>query len=186
MHFIEVIREYIFSAKDFFLSILSILTPFDFLIFVICFVVFICLYMIACLLARVRFFIPQFFKLLAYLVFFSIPVGMYYVSQLYFYKAQITYKMNKSLEYAPSYFVDADVKNVGKREIGKCVYILNAIRNPAYPRNQILNFFSPLHTYRYEFDVTLKVGESQNFKTTFNDFDYKHYESKVYCFGKKN
>lgn len=186
MHFIEVIREYIFLAKDFFLSILSILTPFDFLIFLICFIVFVCLYMIGCLLARVRFFIPQFFKLLAFLVFFATPVGMYYVSQEFFYKTQANYRMNKSLEYAPAYFVDAEIKNIGKREIGKCVYVLNVIRNPIYPKNKILNFFSSLHTYRYEFDTSLKAGQTQNFKTTFNDFDYKHYESKVFCFGKKD
>lgn len=184
MHFIEIVRDYIFSAKDFFLSILSVLTPFDFLIYIICFVVFVCLYLIGCLLARVRFFVPQFFKLLAYLVFFSIPVGMYYVSQHFLYKTQVNYRMNKSLEYAPAYFVDADVKNIGTREIGKCVYVLKAIRNPLYPKNKILNFFSPLHTYTYEFKTSLKVGQTQNFKTTFNDFDHHYYESKVFCFGK--
>lgn len=186
MHYLEIVRDWIFVARDFFLSILSVLTPFDFLIFVICFVIFVCLYVIGCLLARVRFFIPQFFKLLAFLVFFSIPVGMYYVSQIYFYKTQVTYRMNKSLEYAPAYFVDGDVKNLGVREIGKCIYVLKAIRNPAYPKNKILNFFSPLHTYRYEFKAPLKVGQTQNFKATFNEFDYKYYESKVFCFGKKD
>lgn len=185
MHYLEIIRGWIFLAKDFFLGILAVLTPFDFIVFGICFVVFVCLYFVGCLLARVRFFIPQFFKLLAFLVFVCIPVGMYYASQSFFYKTQTNYRMNKPLEYAPAYFVDVDVKNIGTKEIGKCVYILRAIRNPKYPKNQILNFFSPLHTYRYEFKTSLKVGQTQNFKATFNEFDYKYYESKLYCFGKK-
>lgn len=181
----EIIHHAITNAKAFFLGMFSVLTYYEFLVFGVLYLVFVCVYFLGCLLMKVRFFIPQFVKFIALIIFFAIPVLMYYYSQEYLYKTSTQYAMNKPLEYAPAFFVDGIVKNIGHREIGKCVYVIEAYRNPAYPKNKILNFFTPLYTLKYEFKAPLKVGQSQNFKHTFNNFKAKYYETKVYCFGKK-
>lgn len=181
----EIIQQAINNAKEFFLGMFSVLTYYEFLIFGVLYFIFVCVYFLGCLLMRVRFFIPQFIKLIAFAIFFAIPVLMYYFSQDYLYKTSTQYAMNKPLEYAPAFFVDGVVKNIGHREIGKCIYTIEVYRNPAYPKNKILNFFTPLYKIKYEFKTSIKVGQSQNFKHTFNNFKAKHYKTKIYCFGKK-
>lgn len=181
----EILHQAIANAKEFFLGMFSVLTYYEFLVFGVLYIVFICVYFLGCLSMRARFFIPQFIKFIALIIFFAIPVLMYYYSSEYLYKTSVSYAINKPLEYAPAFFVDGVVTNIGHREIGKCIYVIEAYRNPKIPKNKILNFFFPLYTLKYEFKTSLKVGQSENFKHTFNHFKAKHYTTKIYCFGKK-
>lgn len=174
------------SFKFFFVEGFGLFSPLDWLVFGGCFIVFVLVYFLACLLRNVRFFIPQFLKLIAFCIFIISPIATYYINQEILYKNEVHYKFLKRLEYSPTFFVDAEIQNLGTRTIGKCYFVVHVLREEKNFKNKILNCMRPITTLKYEIDGPILSGERKSFNHTFNRFNYPLYQTQLYCYGGKN
>ncbi|WP_027327454.1 DUF2393 family protein [Helicobacter pametensis] len=179
----NTLSQWIYQAREGIIQISSLLSYFDLLIFFGCFLLFALLYIVACILARVRFGIPQFFKVCAWSVLLATPIFIVWINQNILYKNRVEYKMAKHLEYSPTFFVDGLVYNEGRGQIGKCFFVLDILRPSDSWKHKILNAFLPYKQYKYEIAQEIKQGKSQDFQITINQFPYKLYQMRVECYG---
>ncbi|ANV98660.1 hypothetical protein BBW65_07550 [Helicobacter enhydrae] len=179
----EALRTLIFEGRDVFLSVFGRFAAFDFALLTVCFLVWILVYFLACLMRNVRFFIPQFFKLIAFCIFVSIPFVINYVQKNIFYPVQVEYKYAQQMQYSPVFFADVEVQNIGKRTIKQCEFAIDILRPKGKKINELLNMIKPLKTFTYSFKKEIRVGQSGNFEHTFQSFNYKNYQKRLTCFG---
>lgn len=171
------------TSKRVILETFSLIGLLDVLVFAGCFLVFALLYFLACIFDRVRFFIPQIFKFLAFSVLLLTPVGIYYLGQEVLYKHNVSYKVAKRLEYSPTYVADGTISNVGKWAIAHCVFIVEGLREPSSKKHTIANAILPLATYKYRIQQAIPVGDSINFREVIQDFPYAFYRERIECYG---
>lgn len=179
----EGLNHWINGAKEAILDTFALLSYIDLLIFAGCFLVFVLLYFLSCIFARMRFFVPHFLKLCAYIVLLATPFVLLWVNQNILYKSEVEYAMAKRLEYSPSFYVDARIYNRGKLKISRCYFMLDVLRESSTFKNKILNFLTPYKRYKYEILQEIEVGQSQTFQKTINNFPYKIFEMSLSCYG---
>lgn len=179
------LNHWAYSAKEVIVDTFSLLSYFDFLIFLGCFFVFVLFYFLSCIFNRVRFFIPQTLKFLSYVVLLATPIIIFWFNQKIFYKSRVEYVMAKRLEYSPTFYVDAKIYNQGKLKIGHCYFVLDVLRSSNTLKNQMLNMFLPYKRYKYKISQAIQVGESVIFQKTINQFPYQIYQMKINCYGGK-
>lgn len=172
-------------SKKVILETFSLIGLVDVLMFAGCFLVFALFYLLACIFVQVRFFIPQFFKFLAFIVLLASPVLLLWLGQNVLYKNDVSYTIAKRLEYSPTYLADGSVSNVGKRKIGHCYLIIEGLRNPSKKRYAIANAILPLKSYKYRIDGEIALGASVNFREVIDEFPYAFYREHVECYGGK-
>lgn len=172
-------------SKRVILETFSLIGLVDVLMFLGCFLVFALLYLLACIFAQVRFFIPQFFKFLAFVVLFASPVLLFWLGQNVLYKNEVNYKIAKRLEYSPTYLADGKVINVGKRAIGHCYLIVEGLRNPSKKKYALANAILPLRSYHYRIDGEISLGDSVSFREVIEEFPYAFYREHIECYGGK-
>lgn len=172
-------------SKRVILETFSLISLVDMLMFVGCFLVFTLFYLLACIFAQVRFFIPQFFKFLAFVVLLVSPVLLFWLGQNILYKNQVSYKVAKRLEYSPTYLADGEVSNIGKLEIGHCYFIVEGLRDPSKKRYAIANAILPLKSYKYRLDKGISRGGFVNFREIIDEFPYAFYREHIECYGGK-
>lgn len=177
-HFVHSLREGIITA-------FSLVSFFDFLIFLCCFLVFVLIYFLACMLVNARFFISQILKTIALMILLATPVVLLYVNQNILYKTKVEYKMAKRLEFSPTFFLDATLKNIGRKEIAKCYFVLKVLRESKSYKSRILNHILPLKVYQYPIQNFIPRGGSLDYSKTINDFPYQTYQYSISCYGGK-
>lgn len=172
-------------SKGVILETFSLIGLVDMLIFAGCFLVFALFYLLACIFVQVRFFIPQFFKFLAFVVLLASPILLFWLGQNILYKNQVSYKVAKRLEYSPAYLADGEINNIGRLAIGHCYFIVEGLRNPSKKRYAIANAILPLKSYKYRIDGNISRGGFVNFREIIDDFPYTFYRERIECYGGK-
>ncbi|WP_394953847.1 DUF2393 family protein [uncultured Helicobacter sp.] len=133
------------------------------------FVVFILFFMLG-LLLRGRRFSSKLFFFLSIVLFIGAPFLLQFCMQHLLYKTDVEVLQSKRLEYIDSFFVQANVSNVGFAPFSLCEVSVDILHDG------ILKFLSPIypkHHYKQIVPLHLKPSQSQEIQLIFNNFTPK-------------
>lgn len=130
------------------------------------FVVFLLFFMLG-LLLRGRKFFPKFFFFLSVVLFIGTPFLLQFCMQRVLYKTDVEVLQSKRLEYIDSFFVQANIKNIGFAPFSLCEVSVDILHDGLL---KPLSAIYPKHHYTQTIPLILTPGQSQEFQLIFNDF----------------
>ncbi|PAF52272.1 DUF2393 family protein [Helicobacter sp. 13S00477-4] len=118
--------------------------------------------------------------LLAFVVLFSPPFVIRYLMQEKLYKVEVSYNRASPLEYTDSFFIDMDIKNIGKLDIHKCFVKVNVLRSGDRLAVVLRNLFFAEKSFLRSISSVIKPNQSEHFVIVIDDYHYRHQPYKVY------
>ncbi|WP_095296810.1 DUF2393 family protein [Helicobacter sp. 12S02232-10] len=171
---IGIIQE----IKALFLTVFHRLGPIEIVLFLSIFVVFIFVFTLGLIWHSKRLF-AQFCFLLSFVILFSSPFLIKYLMQEKIYKIQISYYRSSPLQYADTFLVDMDIKNLGKKDINKCIVKVDIFRKGTDFMNRLKNIFYPEKSFTHLIEEKIRINQTHHFLIMIDDFYYKTAPYKV-------
>ncbi|PAF43281.1 DUF2393 family protein [Helicobacter sp. 11S02629-2] len=175
----------IFHSIEIFLMTLSLL---EIVVYIIIFSIGACFVLLALLVFKYKTLSILSF-ILGIVIILLIPFAMRYFMQERLYKIETSISKDTVLRYVNTYYLDANVTNVGMADISYCEVGVHILRSSstkfgAY-KGKVLDFFRPLAVFKDRFNMDLKVGKSENISLQLNNFKYRDFPREVYiqCHG---
>lgn len=122
---------------------------------------------------------------LSFLILFSSPFIVKYLMQEKLYKIQVTYNKAAPLEYTDTFFIDMNIKNIGKKTLYRCLVNINILGTKISLFKNFKYFIYPQKVFSQVLERKISVNETQHFLVMFDDFYHKNspYEIQVNCFN---
>lgn len=123
---------------------------------------------------------PKIFFLIAFLMIFSSPFVIKNAMQNKLYKTEIIYNKAYPLHYTDSFFIDMDIKNIGRKEIKKCLVDIQVFHQEKKLADKIKNFLQPIKIFHYPIEGIIKINQTKKFTIMLDNYPYRGYPYKVY------
>lgn len=143
-------------------------------IFLFVFVLFLLFFMLT-LLSYPKKIISPFLFILSFLILLSTPFVIKFIINDGFYKTQISYNKVAPLQYANAFLVDIDIKNIGKREILKCLLSVDVYHSNNNAIEKLKNFIRPQATFKYLVQKKIPINQTRNVVVMIDKYYYRKY-----------
>lgn len=122
--------------------------------------------------------------LISFLLLFSPPFAIKYLMQEKLYKIQVTYAKAAPLQYTDTFFIDMNIKNIGRKTLHRCLVHINVLEAKTGLLQRFRDFIYPQKVFSQLLTQKININETQHFLVMFDDFHYKDnpYEVQVNCF----
>lgn len=142
--------------------------------FLFIFILFLLVFMLT-LLSYPKKIIFPFLFILSFLILLSTPFVIKTIMNDGFYKTQIHYNKASPLQYANAFLVDMNIKNIGKKEILKCLLTVNVYHSNKNTIEKLKNFIRPQVTFKYLIQKKIPVNQTKNIVVMIDKYHYRKY-----------
>ncbi|MDO7253245.1 DUF2393 family protein [Helicobacter cappadocius] len=120
-----------------------------------------------------------FLFILSFFVLFSTPFVIQIAMDKGFYKTLISYNKASPLQYANAFLIDMDVKNIGKKDISKCLVSVNVYHPSKNTLEKLKNLIQPKAIFKHMIFTALKTNQTKNFVVMIDRYYYRNYPYKI-------
>lgn len=147
-------------------------------IFLFIFILFLLVFMLTLLSYPKKIIFPCLF-ILSFLILLSTPFVIKFVINDGLYKTQILYNKASPLQYANAFLVDMDIKNIGKKEISKCLLSVNVHHSNKNILEKLKNFIRPQATFKYLVQKRIPINQTKNVVVMIDKYYYRKYPYRL-------